>query len=351
MASLALVGCRRESTPVESGTESKKNVDSRPADPQHINDRYVVFERDETLHAVVPGGPPSTDLGIPAGPKYAGGVRGIVTATHAPLMSPDGRTLAHLIDGELWLSQLPNLDTYEISGIQGPILIGSWSPDGHALFAVSDQPSGAGPRTTYVVDAQTHQASVLGAERLTPGWGFDHTRVLMQQDLDGRFGLGWATLPKLDSFDPILGLPHEIGRTIADARAGMIVGRWPGKVWIRDIDPPTAAAYRVLIEVPKDFGLDEVRLSPSGRHIALCIEQLDATESNPPGRLTVVPTAGGPGKPLADCQSSWPMYWYDDNHIVIGGAGAVYWVGLDGEFVVLAEGARLVEQRQWSGRQ
>jgi hypothetical protein len=117
-------------------------------------------------------------------------------------------------------------------------------------------------------------------------------------------------------------------------------------VWVFAEDSSTR---RDLVAI--EYYMGDVRLSPDARYIALCTEDRELEAAKLPGKLTVVPVAGGPGKALMDCERSWTFYWYDEDHIVIGGRGVIHFVGIDGKFVVLAQDASLVAQRRNGLRQ
>jgi hypothetical protein len=152
-------------------------------------------------------------------------------------------------------------------------------------------------------------------------------------------GLAWATVPGLEPYVRVLGLPDRTARTIADARAGYLVGRAPGKIWVFEVgealDEPGKS--RDLLAVSSPWSVGEVRLSPDGRHVGLCVGHPTDPKFELPGELVVFSTSGGEPTVLTECERSWPLYWYDDRHIVFGGGGAVYWVGLDRELRVIAD--------------
>lgn len=349
---LALIACGRPEPEPTGARQLEPLASARAVEPPTASptDRYVVFARDKLLWAVVPDGSPAIPLAISEGPRYGSGIS--TFGWQQPTMSPDGQTLAHLVDGELRLTVLPSLETVGIAGLSGPLLIGPWSPSGRALFVVSDQPGPFELRTTHVVDVAEGTATVMELADKIPQWGIDDDHVMLWHAFDGSAGVAWATVPELEPYVRMLGLPNPIGRTIADARAGYLVGRSPGKVWISEVGEALdeAGKPRDLLAVSDRF-MGDVRLAPDGRHVGLCVGHPTDPKFDLPGELVVVSTSGGEPTALTECGPSWSLYWYDDRHIVLGGGGAVYGVGIDRELQVIAENARLVPQRRRGIRQ
>jgi hypothetical protein len=309
--------------------------------------RFVVINRRGYLFALVPGSS-ETSLGISAPPSRRGLAR---FASDQPLMSPDGQTLAHLADGELRITDIRSRSSNPVEGLTGPVLIGPWSPDGHALLTASaDGDWRTRDWDVHVVDVATLRATSIRTEVLLQ-WGNDASELIGYYPFDGSTGVARIVLPALEVVQ-VPGIAWKPAWTIADVRANQIVGRRPGYLWIYSDDASTAEPpiRRDLVAVP-DFFLTDVRLAPDGRHIALCIEDPELKELDVLGSLTVVPIMGGSSKSLTVCRTSSRFYWYDNEQLVIGRLGVVDLVGLGGQVTTLAEDASLVAQLRHEERQ
>jgi hypothetical protein len=339
VASFILGGCERRSGGEDSGAGGEARVELTPSSDGDPAARYIVFRRKDNLFALLPDGSAPIELGISA-PRWP--VRSVPLASNEPIMSPDGRTLAHLVDGELRITQIPSLVTHEVAGLEGPVFIGSWSPDGKALLVLADGESWEAS-LVYVVDITTLTATSIGYEAHRMQWG-NNAQELFGYNLleDGSVVAARVTVPDLDVV-PVPGISWRRGWAIADVRANHVLGTRLGYVWVFS-ESSTAESPRDLVAIERVT--DNLRLSPDARYIALCIVH-EYDEFSPLGEFTVVPVAGGPGKTLTDCFRSSTFHWYDDEHIVIQRENGIRFVALDGELVTLAEDAGLVRHERY----
>jgi dipeptidyl aminopeptidase/acylaminoacyl peptidase len=297
-------------------------------DGQQLDD--VAWMPDGSAVAYVRGGDfefpaepaPNPDL-TPGGVKQqiwlvaiASGEPRLIAEGHKPAISPDGETMAYLLDGQVWTIKLRAADAkpqQQFHG-RGPENSLRWSPDGRSLAFVSHR---GDHNFIGVYSFDANQLSYLAPGTFLdgePAWSPDSRRVAflrMPPDIAGhsfgpeRSGTPWSIVVA----DAKTGDGHEIWRAqpgpgsvfhnletanqIDWGAEDRIVFPWEADGWSHLYSVPTAGGKATLL-TPGEFEVEHVTLSPDRATVFYSSNEQDVDRRH----IWSAPVRGGSAKRL-----------------------------------------------------
>ncbi len=233
-------------------------------------------------------------------------LRRLVEQGSSPRLAPDGRRLAYLHEGQVWILRLPEGEAWRLTGLPGGVSEFDWAPDGAALVVAGTEPPET-PGSVLPEDellAIEQEARVpeevelppLDAGAWIPADTAEPAAAVAEPAepvVSGPYPTGVLVPPVDPEADPERPVPAVITRLQFKADGQGYIGVRPRHLFIVEIPPGPAEPVPARRLTGSEFSDGAPRWSPSGDWIAFSSKRSRNPDTNDNVDIWLVPPAGG----------------------------------------------------------